>query len=60
MIEKLFLVEWYHRIAGGSDHAYVCATDERDAIAKAEPMLNTHKLTPAFLNDYGKFVVTQV
>lgn len=60
MSEKLFLVEWRHRIAGGSDCTYVYATDVKDALERAKPMLDTHKLVPDFLNNYGRFVVTQV
>lgn len=59
MSEKLFLVEWHHRIAGGSDCTYVYATNAKEAVAKATPMLNTHKLVPDFLNDYGKLIVTE-
>jgi hypothetical protein len=60
MDEKLFLVKWHHRIAGGSDYTYVYATDEENAAAKAELVLNRHKLVPDFLNSYGRLVVMEV
>lgn len=54
---KAFIVCWHHHIAGGSDHVCVMAKDEREALQKGKPMLNTHKLHPDFLNNYGMYYV---
>lgn len=57
---KLFLVSFGSRIAGSRDHVYVMAKDANEALTIGKPMLDTHKLTPEYLNQLGRYDVCEV
>jgi hypothetical protein len=57
---RLFKVSFGSHIVGSHDHVYVMADNEQMALRIAKPMLNTHKLNPDFLNQYGRYAVSKV
>ena len=57
---KLFKVTFGSRIVGSHDYTYVMAENENEALKIAKPMLNTHKLSPDFLNQYSRYNVYEV
>ena len=57
---KEYIVSFGSNIAGSRDHVYVMAESEMEALAKGKPMLNTHKLSPDFLNQYSRYSVREV
>lgn len=57
---KLFKVSFGSRIAGSNDFTYLLASGWEEALENGKKMLNTHKLFPNFLNDYGRYEVEEV
>ena len=57
---KLFYVSFHSNMIGSYDATYVVAENEAKALERAKPMLNTKKLVPNFLNDYGRFHVNEI
>ena len=57
---NLYSVSFGSNIAGSHDHVYVVAKDEHEAFMIGKPKLNTHKLVPDFLNQYGRFYISKV
>ena len=57
---KTFKVSFGSRIAGSHDSVVVVAENEEEAFEKGKPMLNTHKLSPDYLNNYGRYDVVEV
>ena len=56
----MYRVSFCSRIAGSNDSVCVMAKSEQEALEIGKPMLNTHKLTPDFLNSYGRYSVEKV
>lgn len=54
---EMYRVNFCSRIAGGNDSVCIMANSEQEALKMGKPMLNTHKLTPDFLNNYGRYKV---
>lgn len=57
---KEFIVSFGSHIAGSHDYTHVMANNEQEALEKGKSMLNTHKLYPDFLNNYGHFNVREI
>lgn len=57
---KTFEVSFGSRITGSHDYVVVMAESEEEAMKIGKPMLNTHKLSPDFLNSYGRYDVVEL
>lgn len=57
---KLFEVSFGSKIVGSNDCTFLMANNANEALEMGKKMLNTHKLVPNFLNDYGRWNVTEV
>ncbi len=57
---KLFEVSFGSKIVGSNDCAFLMANDANEALEMGKKILNAHKLVPSFLNDYGRWHVTEV
>lgn len=57
---KMYRVSFGSRIAGSNDSVFVMAKSEQEALEIGKPMLNTHKLIPDFLINYGRYSVEKV
>ena len=55
--ERLYEASWVTNIVGGSDIVYLLAENDLEAIEKAKSLLNTHKLVPNWLNNYGRLYI---
>jgi hypothetical protein len=55
-----YLVSFGSNIVGSHDSIVVMAKNETEALKKGKPMLNTHKLSPDFLNKYGSYSVRKL
>lgn len=60
MMDNKYKVEFKSNIIGSSDIVYVFAKCADDALEKGKHLLNTHKLIPDFLNQYGRFFVVEL
>lgn len=57
---KPFKVSFGSKIAGSTDSVIVLAESADKAFEKARPMLNTHKLSPDFLNQYSRYNIYEI
>lgn len=57
---KMYRVSAVSKLAGGNDNVCVMAESVQMAFLIGKPMLNTHKLIPAFLNGFVRYDVEEI
>ena len=58
-MKKEFIVSFGSNIPGSYDYVIVVAENKEEAFRIGKSMLNTHKLTPDYLNKHGRYNVTE-